>query len=712
MIVITHSLTVGQLTFILRAAIQVLSLAGPFLIGYIILSSATRLASFSTHDVINRIMGRLTMTKSSLQWIWGGIRQPNQRADPGRSFGLVLTVALLVLYGLFSSLSDIGFLGFYTCTTSGSSKYDRPASIKDEEAALSVIMGNFVNGGNPSNVTANRCDTSESFYDSEFLAGMRCLEWRNSTWTDRKFFSGINTTDSDMLMPLRLNTNVMNVTAFRVDTGGKRITVPTISGGILVNPAETGFQAVFGVPQLDSQQEFTLDKTMALEVETGCMTIGINTVQAADGVGSRTDVFETNRTWRSYSGPDILKDILTNYTDAIREYWLPFFNASSLDENGLYYGNGTAGLSTRSNVANADMPSNASFGAPEKTEFLGNCTNSIRERFNLPPLNRTDDQYFQCALLGLGGSMENNGAIVLGQTKMLCAAISQINMVSATVRKDVQGSISLDYTRLPSILKYHRSDFWTIVQDENDTGFLNWAPYQRYTLSDDPQGPTSHYILQNTALGVTRLAGIASAGFVLSRAGSEVILPARSRLGINILDTSDRQDLLNPKTVTRWSGEQGSALIIGSIKYNPWAALGAPQILVTSQADRLAICYDPPYILGFVPIVLAALLVLIWSVVMLIRTPYGRLSSLGDLYGGLWPYWKSVCPNVRLSDLVLIWQQDSKTSNGHGMPNELNGPNVHLEVFSSGKSVPMEKDAPMAVDYLALVSERNPNGPH
>jgi hypothetical protein len=295
MIVVTYSLTIGQLTFIFRAVIQFLSLLGPFLLGVIILSKAPRVDSFKTHDIINRIVGRLTATRASAEWIWHYSRR-NTR-DSSRSFGLPLSIALLVLYSIFTSVSDIGFLGFYTCSGSDSTinkfHWDYPNSIRNEQTAYATVLNNFVNGTTPNSAKAQTCDSSELFHDGPNITLWACTAWRNSTWTDRSFFSGINTTDSDAIMPRNIGIGIYNLTSYYASTGRKRVEVPTIDGGILVNPTDIGFQAIFGVPQIESSTAFTIAKTMALEVEVGCMTLGIGSVNDLDSPTSGIDFFET-----------------------------------------------------------------------------------------------------------------------------------------------------------------------------------------------------------------------------------------------------------------------------------------------------------------------------------------------------------------------------------------------------------------------------------
>lgn len=696
MVVITRVLTIGQLTFILRVAVQILTLSGPFFIGLIILSNAPRMTSFSTHDVINRIMGRLSLTKCSIVWIWNYIRQPKR--DPGRSFQLVLAVALLVLYGLFSSLSDIGFLGFYTCSAPAAGKYNQPASVRDEVAARSIVLANFVNGTDPNSVKAYRCNSSSFFQIGSTSQGRNCTAWHNSTWVDIDFFSGINTTDSDMLLPQKLSRSPTNITTFSTSVRVGRTEGPSISGGMFVNPTNTSLQVILGVPQLDGPlQVFTVDKAMELEVETGCMTLGIGYAGNADSYSRGVNFFITNGKWRQYSGPDILKDILSKYVDTAREYWKPNFNTSTLDSNGIItsFNYTTRPYSAVAYLEEVFLPD--SLTDPTQTSWLmGNCTNAIREKLGLPPFDLAEEGH-ACRLLGLRGPIESDGKVTISETTMLCATISQINMVSATVRSDAQGSVSLaELIRLPSRLNYVVTDIWDYVQDGEDGIYVMNEPYKRYTLSDDVHGPTSHYIVQGRNLDpMDRVVGAASGGYILSEVGSVAFtaLSSTSIEGLNVLGEGSIGNLLDRATVTtRWAGQIGASFIVNSLQYNPWAALNAPPILITSSTGRSAICYHPVYLLGFAPLVLSALFILVWSVVVLIGMPYRHLKALGDSYGGMYPtylYWKSAGLDMDPSQLALIWKRE---------------PNIHLNVFSAERPVSMETDSQMAVDYLALMS--------
>jgi hypothetical protein len=661
MFIVTKSLTLGQLTFILRATIQILSISGPFLISIITLSHSPRFATFETHDVLNRIVGSLSATNHSLRWIWQYIRHPEQ--NPIRSSGLPISVALLLLYGLFSKLSDIGFLGFYTCPSPDtiSSKYAYPNLIANDTIARSTMLSNMANGTDSSALQVRRCDTSVPIELAPNYTVWSCIAWNNSTWMDPKLFAGINKTDSDMLMPRKLAAH-QNRTSFFVGTGHERIEETTISGGILVNPNENGFQAVFGVPPINSSQSFTLERAMSIELEAGCMSLGITSNYVEDSPGG-IDVFRTNGTWRRYSRPNVLYEPLLNTANTIREYWRPLFNESTLDANGtIITGNMTAyeftSTITVRSIHLPTIPGSLVSGVEIENWIRGNCTNYIRKMVGLPELNRTAFEEYSCGIFGVLGSVEWRGTVMRAEVNMVCANTVQINMISTTVQNNTQGSLSLEFNRIPSDLNYLYADYWEIRSGTGGNVARIFEPLQRFTLSENIQGSISHYILQySDILSYRRHEGIASAGYAINRIASRVQTTSSyedpDHEGLEEIDGDSSEILLDPTTLTRWSGQIGASYILASLQYNPWVALEQP-ILVSSQESRPGICYHPIYLLGFLPLTLSALLVSLWTLVTVVGSSYARLKSLGDLYGGLYPYWIAICPKRRSPDLFLI----------------------------------------------------------
>lgn len=106
-----------------------------------------------------------------------------------------MAIILLTLYELFTSLSDIGLLGFYTCSVpvpafmiirlrSGQiSLLDQPfiqaPSLHQDVTVVAVHLGP---------------DGTGSTYNALY----------HSNWADASLFAGPNMTDSDTLMPCQL----------------------------------------------------------------------------------------------------------------------------------------------------------------------------------------------------------------------------------------------------------------------------------------------------------------------------------------------------------------------------------------------------------------------------------------------------------------------------------------------------------------------------
>jgi hypothetical protein len=160
MIQISDSITIGQLTFILRVAIQILSYGALALINLIILSSVPRVATLDTHDVVNRVIGNSTSKMVSIKWISNRLLKGSDR-DPLPSTNLLIALSLFISHAAFVAISDIGFLGFDVCSVPGPSFFDFPASVASDDAAQALIASNLINGTNPSVVKAYRCDAVE-----------------------------------------------------------------------------------------------------------------------------------------------------------------------------------------------------------------------------------------------------------------------------------------------------------------------------------------------------------------------------------------------------------------------------------------------------------------------------------------------------------------------------------------------------------------------
>jgi len=686
--IISESLTIGQITFILRVTVQILAYGGPALISVLILSNAPRVALIETHDVINRLVGASTANQSSAKWVFNRFR--NRRKDPISSTNLLISLFLSLSYTAFVALSDIGYLGLYACSIPGPTILDSPASVTSDDAALALLSANMVNGIDPSAVKAYRCNAVELLHYDVTLNG--CTAWHNSTYADKTWFEGINSTDTAVLMPRQLtlydytNTEEPPLNSYRYGPTTQRLTTPTIVRGLAIDPHETGLRVVIGVPQLARQRKVELSKVMALEVDVGCMALGINSRQRVGGLGNGIDAFATTGNWRKYTGPDYLRDVLANTTDIIRQKYLPFFNESILDSNGFIYGINFTEVNF-SDAANID-----SFGLPgplgynnTQTDIIGNCTQDLQLQLGVSA-GPKDGAGRMCGLFAMGGSFSEAGLRYLGLSRMVCATATQVNMVDATIVVDAENEISLNLNRLPSDLNYLRADYWGVVQRGNDPPFISLhSHYDRFTLADNPTSPTTHFITQDSS-GLGDLLGPGSGANPLSLVG-DLMLSSPSTLdagsgsstyaALSLLDEGfDDLDMVNTSTVraTQWSGQIGASFIFGSVGYNGWAARMGAQVRVLSTGGKGGSCFKPYYAFGFAPLVLSATGMIIWAIMMFVRTSLFSTTSLRHAYGGLRLYVDVMCPGASVKDTLLTWEKE---------------PQPHLQVVSKGDQVPL-----------------------
>ena len=672
MLVLTESLTAGQITVIIRVVIQILSLGGVFLISHIILSTAPRVAPVGTHDVLNRIVGKSTSSKFSLKWILKSLT--GRSGNPAVSTPLLVAVILSILYTLFVVLSDLGFLGIYACTTAGPSFTDYPASVNTTEAAQALVAASLVNGSDPSAIKAYRCDSVSVVNFGNNVTERNCTSWHNSTFAEPTIFTQLNTTDSAVLMPRQLRhlnqsrEQYIDLNSYYVGVGSRRVVSTTISNGILVDPYETGLKVILGVPQLGPQEKVTLNKTFALEADVGCMALGIYSQHDPDAADAGIDIYATEGNWRNYTGPDYLEGILSTTVDALRRYYLPFFNASSLDSSGFMYGiNETqAALSAIAFITSFFPPNSygTEDGSTAADYILGNCSNALQSQLNLTILDSDTLNGTMCSLMSISGSTTQNGTLLEGLSRMACASAAQINMVSATVETDEFGVVTLtNLTRLPSDLYYLQADYWDAQTVGNDTTFYNFDPFERYTLADNPAGPTEHYIAATwEGLADMRSSGPGSGGSVLSGTATVMLQPdplSVAYTAISILDVGYDQINFTTDAVTSWAGQVGATYILTSTAYNGYAALSQAPVRVESTGGKSATCYHPPYSLAFLPLALAALVVGVWSLGTLIaRRALGASNKLQELYGGIHPLVGAEKPRMTAEGTLLAWQNE------------------------------------------------------
>ena len=248
---------------------------------------------------------------------------------------------------------------------------------------------------------------------------------------------------------------IPGLNTFYIGPSTQHVTTTTILNGIVIDPYDTGLMAVLGVPNLAPNTEVNLDTTLAVELDVGCMTIGMYAEQNLAFASSSFDIFQTNGTWRKYTGSDYMFDILANFTDQIRSYVLPFFNASSIDSSGYIYTNDTKVIfSSTANVGSWFLPTvNPSFTTTQ-SDILGNCTAALQNRLGIVYPYDVFNEGNMCSLLGLGG-----GVPALGFSRMICATATQVNIVAVKVARNGDSSLSVGVTRLPSGLHYLRAGY-------------------------------------------------------------------------------------------------------------------------------------------------------------------------------------------------------------------------------------------------------------
>jgi hypothetical protein len=712
--IISHTITLGQLTFIVRVAIQILAYGGSSLIPLIILANVPRAGAVDTHDVVNRIIGCQTHMISSLTWMWRRLRGRNPN-DPGPSTKLILTVLPFVLFSAFIPLSDIGFLGFYQCSVPGPVLLERPASVSSDEAARALVNFNLVNGTDPSTLKAFRCNSTHVIDISETIKEEACVHWMNSTYGDSHFFDGINSTDTDAILPHRLSTypsamNSIYCNSFYLEPSNQRIKKTTIQGGFAIYPRETGLTVVLGVPQVPRNYKVDLKKTMALDVDVGCMTLGVNGVTYTSPAkrSKGGDVFVTEGDWRQYAGPDYLRDVLLNTTDSIRDYYLPMFNTSAFDANGdlqYWHLNSTfvapmTVVSLAANVVPFFLPvqnssSDSDWSLPD-SYIVGNCTQDLQRHLGIQPRNDGNQRTGEmCGLFRIGGIVASHGMEHVAYRRMVCASAAQLSMVSATAEVDGDDNVSLNVTRLPSDLTYLRA----IWRDPAD--YLNGSmPYERFTLSDNPNGQTVHYIRhEGTTAGISSsLDGPASGGNIFSLIGDSILArdpdylvgPALDYSSLFVLDQGFNVINMTPVGVTKWMGQFGASFFAGSVTYNGWAALNSSPVTLASTGGDTGSCYRPIFALAFFPLVVSTVAIVIWVAVLWVQSSLAGLQQLQDAYGGMGPY-RGAIISGSTDDKVLVWEAT---------------PEAHLEIIS--KDDVSEDGYPgTALRYLHRMSMRD-----
>ncbi|KAL0580974.1 hypothetical protein V5O48_001066 [Marasmius crinis-equi] len=697
---VISSLTVGQITFILRAVIQILSYGGLFLLGFIVYASAPQIASLKTHDVLNRVVGKETASKHTMKWIFNSLR--NRNGDPVVAKRLVLSLSLLTVYSLFVALSDLGFLGFYACNVSAGSFYDHPGSVRDSGSAQSVVNTALVNGTKADIVKVTRCDASQTEDKGSFNLQV-CTSWHNSTLSDPSVFAGINNTDSDMLLPRLLRHSnhskaaTFDLNLYRTIPLPTLLSGPTIMNGMVAEPHDKGVRTVFGVPDLQPGHTVDLQKNMAMEIEVGCMAVGLFSSHVDGARGNGLDYFAVSDNFNhSYYGPENMRDVLKQTVDEIRDYYSPLFETAVSEGFRMGINESSALFTDIPTIDTVSLPrKNGTLSTTtDQLAMMGNCTERMRKTLGVDKTeymsSDSDKTGPMCSFLTLNGAeASGDGDYVYLSSKLICASSTQVNMVSGTVGKDRAGQVTLNVTRLPSDLHQLRADYFDMVFNGENTTYNTMQPILRYTLSDNPNGETSHYIYQNKQYMSIPNSGTGSPGNAISRIGS--ILTDIGSLSIGqweyVKSLNDQQYVPSQahKTVTTWAGRFGGSLVLNSLVYNGYVAQQVEPVLVTDIDGKAATCYRTPYAVSFIPLILAAVSVSLWILVLLLSRGLSGTKRLEELYGGLKPYWGIVCPTTAAQSAILSWESQ---------------PGPHLALLTPGQPISVNDSTATAVRQL------------
>ncbi|KAK1224037.1 hypothetical protein PQX77_013059 [Marasmius sp. AFHP31] len=475
------------------------------------------------------------------------------------------------------------------------------------ELAGAAINRTVIKGVDLSEVVAYRCDGAEIVQPNANVTLSSCLSWKNGTLGDPTFFSELNMTDSDILVS-RLSRRsaykrrkFIELNSFHAGPSNQRVEEPIISEGVVVVPHATGPTTIFGAPDLKPQSRVVLEQVMALEVEIGLYDCW--------------DIFG------GYNGPEDLYDPLSKTVDGLRAFYLPLFDPSSIDSTGLMRGinSSNAAVSRAASIhsipfTSVGLPANAT---DRRKEILGNCTESIRSKLNiLGPSGAEDDGAYSCNILrvGITGSAVAGG-VLYNYLSRKAASMGKI-AVSSFIRhpSDLHCVYASLYDPVPS------SDNITVL-------WLFFEPFERYTLNPSPTSPSTHYIDQHELPASPRATGAGSGGYILSRVGSSMLDPdalyesSRSfYMGLTALEAGQNPIFFEnaTKMTTEWGGQVGASMVVSSLALpNGYAALHAPALIVESTSD--AVCYTAPYALGFLPLVLSALIILGWIGILFVK---------------------------------------------------------------------------------------------
>jgi len=671
---LTTALTSGQITFILRVIIQALSYGGVFLIGLIILGNSPRSAHKETHDVLNRVVGRSTATLRTAKWTIKRIF--NKGGDPLPSKSLLCAFALFLVYGLLASLSDIGFLGLNECTVPYPSFDTPPASIHTEADARALVVKNLINGTDPKLIQAHQCDSASDVVIDVNVTERICSQWHNTTYDDPTLFRSLNLTDSDVLMYTTLGkinnsrSDYFDLNTYFLGTSDHVVLEPTIRNGLAVLPHKTGVRMVVGAPAISKNQFVSIPKTMGVEIDVGCLSIGVfgQHTEAASGGGYdyfMPDAFYKPTQRSKFSGPEHLFAPLQRAADDVRTLILPAFNPSIV--NGMFIRSNNQSSFTFSwqTQINTWFPTNGTYGSltDESNFILKNCSARVHTAVNASiPSDPAKGIPQACGFYQVAGSFAQDGGMQLAYIPMVCASTTAVNMVSAKLEMDNDGHISGQVSRFPSDLNIVYANYFDVSQNQNnDTVWYNFNQVQRYTLSDNPGGDLQHYIYQRMSYSTmgSLSQGSGSPGYGISQVGGGMVSAGSSDnptvLAVDSTFFGFVTDFeVMGATVTQWASGYGASFLLATFSMNGFAALDKPRLTIQSSGGRPAVCYKTPYVAGFIPLILAAIIVILWGLHMFVSSRFRDSKKWEGLYGGVVP---TAAIDNHSPNAILAWDE-------------------------------------------------------
>ncbi|KAF9527151.1 hypothetical protein CPB83DRAFT_907948 [Crepidotus variabilis] len=401
---------------------------------------------------------------------------------------------------------------------------------------------------------------------------------------------------------------------------------------------------------------------MAIELSFGCLPLGLwglNDPADVLDTGDSIQYFTPDSMYKptrqsNFTGPDYVFEPLSNAADKLRQHVLPTYNTSHVLSNGNYgslYVPDTTSFSWVTKVKTW-YPSNDhtanSNDTKVQTAILEECSIQVNQALKITVTPET--RSYSCSNVLLTGSYidPKSSQVFRGFSTMACASATSLSMVSATLEADQEGYITSKMTTISSDLHDVTVDFWQVLYNEtsNMTLFdsLGTGSIQRFTLSENPSGKSTHYILQSYPFSYSSLMlayGAGSVGYTIPQIGVAVIDPSTSNSGTTtetiINGTFFSCSNFSTAVVTNWAAGLGASYFLSGYALNGFAALDKKPFTVRSTGGKPAVCYQPAYFAAFAPLLIAALLVIVWTVGMLLTSKLRAAKIWEKRYGGLAP---------------------------------------------------------------------------